>query len=225
MRRDVFDTRRRPGVPRHIGHVAERGTVPARSAVSDGSRQGIILPVRGVRDDVQRKGQQQACEHNSQPSRRSFGQFGNAHATSHEETGEAYVKALRSASPGMLARGQGMARSASSQIDGVAMSCAMTFFFAFKEAQTFFEGMAQVRTFHVSRTWPASHQRPAQRSAVPVADRRRDSYARRRPGSAQESRRRAPLQRLRFAFQRRRGRQREHVPTEHHSRGGPTAAG
>jgi hypothetical protein len=65
-------------VPRRIGKATERGTITAGQAMRDRRRRRVV-PMRDVRNRVQREGKQQSCERNSQPLRRSSGQLESAH--------------------------------------------------------------------------------------------------------------------------------------------------
>lgn len=72
-------------VPGRIGKAGEGGAIATGQLMRD--RGGCrVVPMRDMRDRVQREGDQQPCEHNSQPLRKSSGQLEGAHDRQTPET-------------------------------------------------------------------------------------------------------------------------------------------
>ena len=75
---DPLSDRQRVTVPRRVSQAAEGDAIAADEPVDSRGRRGLVL-VRGMCDRIQREGEQQAGEGNSQPLRRSSSQMKDAH--------------------------------------------------------------------------------------------------------------------------------------------------
>jgi hypothetical protein len=65
-------------MPRRVRKPAEGGAIAARQTVGRRRRRSVVL-VRDVSDRIQRKTEQHGGEHNSQPMRRTAGEFKDRH--------------------------------------------------------------------------------------------------------------------------------------------------